>query len=69
MNNWAFLGWYYIRDREQVGPVTGEEIVHLLGCGQLRPWEEVLKGWRDASGGLHFFASHAQDSRAAALGG
>jgi hypothetical protein len=65
MTNWVFLGWFYFQDGEQFGPVPGEEIVRLLACGQLRPCEEVLKGWQDANLRTRFFGSQAQDCRAA----
>jgi hypothetical protein len=61
MDNWTFLGWYYFLGGEQVGPVPGGEIARLLAGGHLRPWDEVLKGWRDANGGTRFFGSHARD--------
>jgi GYF domain 2 len=58
MTNWTFLGWYYRQGGEQIGPVPSAEIARLVGCGQLRPSEEVLKGWKDANK-VRFFGNPA----------
>jgi len=59
MTNWTFLGWYYQQGDEQIGPVTSGEIARLVGGGQLRPSEEVWKGWKDANNNVRFFGSQA----------
>jgi hypothetical protein len=63
MTNWTFLGWFYYRGCEQVGPVRGEEIARLIDCGQLRPCDEVLKAWRDTNNRVRLFGSQADASR------
>jgi hypothetical protein len=57
MKNWTFLGWYYQQGGDQIGPVSSDEIARLVGCGQLRPSAEVLKGWKDANNKVKFFGS------------
>jgi hypothetical protein len=57
MRNWTFLGWYYHRDGEQIGPFPAEEIVRLVALGQIRPSDEVVKAWKDANNKIRCFAS------------
>jgi hypothetical protein len=59
MTNWTFLGWYYRQGGERIGPVPSAGIARLVGCGQLRPSEEVLKGWKDANNRVRFFGDPA----------
>ncbi len=45
--------WYYMRDNEQVGPVSPEELLRLLATGTLAAdvyvWAEGMSEWRPAS--------------------
>jgi hypothetical protein len=58
VSDWGFVGWYYFRDGEQVGPVSGEELGRLVREGALRPDDSVLKGWKVA-GKLQLLQSRA----------
>lgn len=42
---WAFTGWYYPRNGERVGPVNTQEMIRLVGEGQLQASDDVWKGW------------------------
>jgi uncharacterized protein YjbJ (UPF0337 family) len=59
MANWTFLGWYYRQGGERIGPVSSVDIARLVGCGQVRPSEEVWQGWKDANNKVRFFGSQA----------
>ena len=54
-----FLGWYYDRAGEQIGPVPGAEIARLIADGQLLPSAEVSHGWRDANNQIRFVGNQA----------
>jgi len=45
--------WYYMRDTEQVGPVSPEELLRLMATGTLAAdvyvWAEGMSEWRPAS--------------------
>ena len=57
-DEWGFVGWYYEREGQRIGPLSSEELVQLLNSGQLKPTDEVLKGWKTERG-LEFFHSRA----------
>jgi len=44
MTNWTFLGWYYQQGREQMGPVSSDEIARLVECGATRADPPVVDG-------------------------
>lgn len=57
------LGWYYQQGGEHIGPVSSDDIARLVGCGQLRPAEEVWKAWKDVNNKVRFFGSQADPER------
>jgi hypothetical protein len=45
--------WYYSRDGERYGPLTGEQLKQMAGTGELQPadlvWNETLSDWVPAT--------------------
>lgn len=45
--------WYYVKDEQQVGPVSGEQLKQLATSGQLAPgdlvWKDGMADWVPAS--------------------
>lgn len=60
------MGWYYVGDAVQKGPVSAQEIERLLGVGRIEPttlvWREGMPTWRP----LHEVQSELTQAAAAA---
>jgi hypothetical protein len=45
--------WYYTKDNQRLGPVSGDDIKQLAASGQLQPgdlvWRQGMTGWTKAS--------------------
>jgi hypothetical protein len=55
---WIFIGWYYDRNGQRIGPVRTEEIGRLVQNGELQASDLVWKGWREGEE-THFLRSRA----------
>ena len=42
-----FIGWYYVRNGQRVGPITSEELVALIDQERLDLRAKVWKAWKD----------------------
>src|SRR5207302_10943534 len=64
---WDFVGWFYNRDGQRVGPLTTAEVVRLLTSGELAPTDMLTKAFHDGRR-THFYLGRASAALALADG-